>query len=123
MSRCWPVTTPVAGSTPSGSAGTTVTRNVRRVPPEDPGASSDLAKQGKLAFDYGTFFFKGQSMGTGQANVKAYNARLRDLITEGRAEPGVIVSHELPLTEAPGGYDRFDKREDGWTKVILHPAA
>jgi glutathione-independent formaldehyde dehydrogenase len=33
------------------------------------------------------------------------------------------VSHELPVTEAPGAYDEFDKREDGYTKVILHPAA
>lgn len=89
--------------------------------PEDPGASSDLAKQGKLAFDFGTFFFKGQSMGTGQCNTKAYNAALRDLITEGRATPGFLVSHELPLTDAADGYNHFDKREDGWTKVVLHP--
>lgn len=27
------------------------------------------------------------------------------------------------LTEAPSGDDPFDKREDGWTKVLLHPAA
>jgi threonine dehydrogenase-like Zn-dependent dehydrogenase len=37
--------------------------------------------------------------------------------------PGDIVSHELPLTDAPGAYDKFDKRVDGYTKVILHPAA
>ncbi|GAA1857784.1 glutathione-independent formaldehyde dehydrogenase [Pseudonocardia ailaonensis] len=91
--------------------------------PQDPGAENELAKEGKLAFDYGTFFFKGQSMGTGQCNTKAYNARLRDLITEGRANPGFLVSHELPLDRAPQGYERFDNREDGWTKVVLHPAA
>jgi glutathione-independent formaldehyde dehydrogenase len=91
--------------------------------PEDPGAANDLAKEGKLAFDYGTFFFKGQSMGTGQANVKHYNAALRDLITEGKATPGFLVSHELPLEQAPEGYAHFDKREDGWTKIILHPAS
>ena len=89
--------------------------------PQDPGAENELAKEGKLAFDFGTFFFKGQSMGTGQCNTKRYNAGLRDLITEGRATPGFLVSHELPLAEAPQGYDRFDKREDGWTKVVLHP--
>ena len=89
--------------------------------PEDPGASSELAKEGKLAFDFGTFFFKGQSMGTGQCNTKQYNAQLRDLITEGKATPGFLVSHEMPLAEAAEGYDHFDKREDGWTKVVLHP--
>jgi glutathione-independent formaldehyde dehydrogenase len=89
--------------------------------PEDPGATSDLAKQGKLAFDFGTFFFKGQSMGTGQCNTKQYNGPLRDLITAGIATPGQIVSHELKLDQAAEGYDHFDKREDGWTKVVLHP--
>ncbi|WP_326951974.1 glutathione-independent formaldehyde dehydrogenase [Amycolatopsis sp. NBC_01286] len=89
--------------------------------PQDPGAEGELAKQGKLAFDYGTFFFKGQSMGTGQCNTKQYNAQLRDLITEGIATPGFLVSHELSLDQAAEGYEHFDKREDGWTKVVLHP--
>lgn len=91
--------------------------------PADPGAATELAKEGKLEFDYGTFFFKGQSMGTGQCNTKQYNVQLRDLITAGKATPGFLVSHELPLREAPAGYDHFDKRDDGWTKVVLHPAA
>jgi len=91
--------------------------------PEDPGAGTDDLKQGKLTLDYGLFFSKGQSMGTGQANVKAYNRELRDLIVAGRAQPGKIVSHELPLEDAVTGYDQFDKRVDGWTKVLLKPAA
>jgi glutathione-independent formaldehyde dehydrogenase len=90
--------------------------------PQDPGAATDLAKQGKLEFDYGNFFFKGQSMGTGQCNTKHYNVALRDLITKNKAKPGFVVSHELDLTQATEGYEHFDQREDGWTKVVLHPA-
>ncbi len=41
----------------------------------------------------------------------------------GRAMPSLLVSHELRLDEAPTGYERFDRREDGWTKVLLHPHA
>ncbi|GAA2480985.1 glutathione-independent formaldehyde dehydrogenase [Winogradskya humida] len=89
--------------------------------PEDPGATSDLAKEGRIAFQYGTFFSKGQHMGTGQAPVKRYNRRLRDLIIAGRAQPSFLVSHELPLSQAAEGYERFDKREAGWTKVLLKP--
>lgn len=90
--------------------------------PEDPGASDELAKKGQIALDYGTFFFKGQRMGTGQAPVKRYNRQLRDLIAAGKAEPSFIVSHDLPLEQAPDAYRHFDARDDGWTKVILHPA-
>jgi threonine dehydrogenase-like Zn-dependent dehydrogenase len=89
--------------------------------PEDPSAGDDLAQEGKFAFDFGTFFFKGQSMGTGQANVKQYNRQLRNLIHQGKLSPGQIVSHELTLDQAAEGYKNFDDRLDGWTKVILHP--
>ena len=89
--------------------------------PQDPGASDDLAKKGQIAFDYGKFWFKGQKMGTGQCNVKAYNRRLRDLIHVGKANPSIIISHELPLEKAPEAYKHFDDRDPGWTKVILKP--
>lgn len=89
--------------------------------PEDPSAADDMAKEGKFGFDFGTFFFKGQSMGTGQANVKQYNRQLRNLIHQGKLSPGLIVSHELNLDQAAEGYRNFDDRLDGWTKVILHP--
>jgi len=32
-------------------------------------------------------------------------------------------SHELLLDEAPKAYKNFDERNDGWTKVVLRPAA
>lgn len=89
--------------------------------PEDPNASTDLAKKGQFAFDFGTFFFKGQAMGTGQANVKQYNRGLRNLIHAGKVHPGQIVSQELNLDQAVEGYKNFDDRLDGWTKVVLHP--
>ncbi|MGE5313176.1 MAG: glutathione-independent formaldehyde dehydrogenase [Acidobacteriota bacterium] len=91
--------------------------------PEDPGAQDALAKKGELAFDFGEFWKKGQRIATGQANVKAYNRQLRDLIAVGRARPSFIISHELRLDEAPEGYKHFDERKDGWTKVVLKPAA
>jgi threonine dehydrogenase-like Zn-dependent dehydrogenase len=91
--------------------------------PQDPKATDELEKQGRMAFDFGKFWFKGQKIGTGQCNVKAYNRRLRDLIHQDRANPSMIISHELSLDEAPEAYEHFDKRDKGWTKVVLHPNA
>ena len=90
--------------------------------PEDPKAANPLAKKGQIAFNFGTFFQKGLHMGSGQCNVKMYNRYLCRLIHEERAEPSWIISHELGLDEAPEAYKRFDNREEGWTKVVLHPA-
>ncbi|MEI4278825.1 glutathione-independent formaldehyde dehydrogenase [Klenkia terrae] len=89
--------------------------------PEDPGASDELAKKGQLAFDYGTFWFKGQTIGNGQANVKNYNRALARLIHQGKATPARLVSHNLGLDEAPEAYRHFDARDQGWTKVVLNP--
>lgn len=90
--------------------------------PEDPKAKDKLEKKGQIAFDWGKFWMKGLRLGTGQANVKAYNRQLCELIRIGKAKPSFIVSHEVPLEEAPQAYKKFDAREKGWTKVILKPA-
>jgi glutathione-independent formaldehyde dehydrogenase len=56
------------------------------------------------------------------APVKRYNRRLRDLIAAGKAEPSFIVSHELPLDQAPEACKHIDNLGEDWTKVVLHPA-
>ena len=91
--------------------------------PQDPGAPSEEAAEGRLLFEIGKFFEKGLTMGTGQADVKSYNRGLRDLIVAGRATPSFVVSKRLPLEEAPDAYKKFDNREQGYSKVVLDPAA
>jgi len=92
--------------------------------PSDPNAPDEMAAQGRLGIDFGKLFEKGQRLGTGQCNVKAYNRELRDLIIEGRADPSWVVSHRVDLERAPEMYQRFDEREDeegAFTKVLLEP--
>jgi glutathione-independent formaldehyde dehydrogenase len=89
--------------------------------PSDPGGVDESARRGQLLVSIGKLFEKGLRVGTGQANVKRYNRQLRDMITAGRARPSFVVSHELPLAQAPDAYSKFDRRVDGYTKVILHP--
>ncbi|HLJ81062.1 MAG TPA: glutathione-independent formaldehyde dehydrogenase [Ktedonobacterales bacterium] len=89
--------------------------------PSDPGGPDAQAKQGLLLVAIGKMFEKGLRMGTGQCNVKRYNRQLRDLIIAGRAKPSFVVSHEIALEQAPQAYEKFDKRIEGYTKVILHP--
>ena len=89
--------------------------------PSDPGGMDEAAKQGALSINFGKLFEKGLRLGTGQCNVKQYNAYLRDMISAGRAQPSFVVSHEIGLDEAPEAYTKFDQRVEGYTKVIIHP--
>jgi threonine dehydrogenase-like Zn-dependent dehydrogenase len=36
-------------------------------------------------------------------------------------DPGFIISHRMPLNEAPEGYDMFLNKEDECLKVVLTP--
>jgi threonine dehydrogenase-like Zn-dependent dehydrogenase len=50
------------------------------------------------------------------------HGRLKKLLTgveQGIIQLDDIISHRLPLTEAPHSYDNFNKKEDGCVKVIL----
>lgn len=89
--------------------------------PSDPGGVDAGAKRGALSINFGKLFEKGLRLGTGQCNVKRYNAHLRDLIISGRAKPSFVISHQVSLDDAPGAYQKFDRRVEGYTKVILQP--
>ena len=89
-------------------------------PEKDPHSEAgDQAREGQLAVPWGLLFKKGVRIGLGRDQDMRYNRFLRDLIVAGRLRPGSIVSHRLPLAEAPDAYARFDRRADGYVKVVL----
>ncbi len=80
-------------------------------------------RPGALLVAIDTLVEKGLRLGTGRADVRRYDRQLRDLITEGRASPSFVVSHELPLDQAPDAYRRSAQQMDGFLKVVLRPDA
>ncbi|HJU46581.1 MAG TPA: alcohol dehydrogenase catalytic domain-containing protein [Gaiellaceae bacterium] len=69
-----------------------------------------------------TLFDKQIQLRMGQANVKRWVDEIMPLLTE--SDPlGVddFASHRLPLDAAPQAYDRFQKKKDGFVKVLLQP--
>lgn len=69
-----------------------------------------------------TLFDKQIQLRMGQANVKRWTEDIMPLLTD--SDPlGVedFATHRLPLAEAPGAYERFQKKQDGTVKVVLHP--
>ncbi|MDQ3161372.1 MAG: glutathione-dependent formaldehyde dehydrogenase [Actinomycetota bacterium] len=59
----------------------------------------------------------------GQANVKAWIDEIMPLVTDDADPLGTedFATHKLPLDEAPGAYEMFQKKEDGAIKVVLTP--
>jgi threonine dehydrogenase-like Zn-dependent dehydrogenase len=71
----------------------------------------------------GALMNKGLTIKTGQTHVHKYVPRLLDLIREGRIDPSFVVTHRLPLSEAPHGYKIFRDKLDHCIKIVLDPAA
>lgn len=57
----------------------------------------------------------------GQCNVLTYLEDLLGKTERGEIDPSFVVTHELPLAEAPHGYQIFERRRDGVLKVLLKP--
>ncbi|RAU95001.1 alcohol dehydrogenase catalytic domain-containing protein [Mycolicibacter senuensis] len=69
-----------------------------------------------------TLFDKQITLRMGQANVKPRVDRLMPLLTD--ADPlGVdtFATHELPMEEAPRGYQIFQEKREGAVKILLKP--
>ncbi len=55
----------------------------------------------------------------GQCHVQRYMKPLLDRIERGELDPSFIITHRLPLADAPRGYDLFLKKQDECMKVVL----
>jgi threonine dehydrogenase-like Zn-dependent dehydrogenase len=72
-------------------------------------------------FPSGAFMNKGLTMRTGQCHVQRYLPKLYGHIVAGDIDPSFVVTHRLPLGEAPNGYETFKHKQDECVKVVLKP--
>ena len=72
-------------------------------------------------FPLGSLMNRSLTVRTGQTPVHRYLQPLYDHIKAGRIDPTFVISHRLPLEEAPKGYGLLKKKKDNCTKVVLSP--
>jgi len=69
----------------------------------------------------GAAFAKGLTLRMGQTHVHSYVRELLQLVEDGRIDPSFVVTHRMPLQDAPRAYETFKAKEDGCIKVVLKP--
>jgi threonine dehydrogenase-like Zn-dependent dehydrogenase len=72
-------------------------------------------------FPIGSLMNRSLTIKTGQAHVHRYLRPLLERIENGDIDPSFVVSHHLPLEQAPQGYEMFKHKQDNCTKVVLQP--
>jgi threonine dehydrogenase-like Zn-dependent dehydrogenase len=60
---------------------------------------------------------------SGRCPARALLPRMLELAASGRHDLTRLISHRLPLSAGPEAYDRFARRADGCTKVVLAPGS
>lgn len=64
---------------------------------------------------------KALTLKMGQTHVHRYLKPLMDRIQNGEIDPSFVITHRLPLEEAPHGYKIFRDKKDNCIKVVLNP--
>lgn len=72
-------------------------------------------------FPFGAAFGKGLQLRMGQTHVHAYMKPLLNQIQSGQLDPTFIITHPMPLKDAPRGYDIFKNQRNEVMKVVLKP--
>ncbi len=70
-------------------------------------------------FPMGSVMNRSLTIRTGQTHVHRYLRPLLERITKGEIDPSFVITHRLPLEEAPRAYEMFRKKEDDCEKVVL----
>jgi threonine dehydrogenase-like Zn-dependent dehydrogenase len=71
----------------------------------------------------GTIMNKGLTIKTGQTHMQRYMEPLLQKVVDGEIDPSFVITHEVPLDQAPEMYKKFRDKEDGCIKVVLKPHA
>lgn len=70
---------------------------------------------------FGAAFAKGLTFKMGQTHVQRYIRPLLERIERGEIDPSFIITHRLPLREAPQAYRIFKEKRNHCIKVVLKP--
>jgi len=71
----------------------------------------------------GAFMNKALTMKTGQTHMMRFMKPLLDHIEKGDIDPSFVISHRVPIQQAPQMYKVFRDKQDDCTKVVLDPWA
>lgn len=64
---------------------------------------------------------KGLTFKMGQTHVHRYLRPLLEHIQNGNIDPSFVITHRLPLEEAPQGYEIFNNKKENCIKIVLKP--
>ena len=61
------------------------------------------------------------SIRTGQCHVDRYMKPLLERVQTGEIDPSFVITHRMPLEDAPAGFRMFRNKQDNCEKIVIKP--
>jgi threonine dehydrogenase-like Zn-dependent dehydrogenase len=72
-------------------------------------------------FPLGVLMNKGITIRTAQQPGQRYMPRMLEHVQKGELDPSFLITHRMPLEEAPRGYQMFKDKEDNCLRAVFTP--
>jgi threonine dehydrogenase-like Zn-dependent dehydrogenase len=72
-------------------------------------------------FPMGSLMNRSITIKSGQCHVQRYLHPLLERIQKGEIDPSFVITHRMPLENAPEGYAIFKEKQDNCIKIVLKP--
>ena len=72
-------------------------------------------------FPMGAIVNRSLTIRSGQCHVHRYLRPLLERIERGEIDPSFVITHRLPLDQAPDGFEVFNDKQDECMKIVLKP--
>jgi threonine dehydrogenase-like Zn-dependent dehydrogenase len=72
-------------------------------------------------FPMGAIVNRSLTLRSGQCHVQRYMRPLLGRIEKGEIDPSFVITHRMPLEDAPHAFSIFNDKEDECLKVVLAP--
>ncbi|MDZ7343805.1 MAG: alcohol dehydrogenase family protein [candidate division KSB1 bacterium] len=84
-------------------------------------AAVGVHNESHFAFSPAEAYDKNLTFKTGRCPARHYMEQLTGVVQKKHDDLLALISHRLPLAEGPRGYEIFDRKLEGCTKVVLRP--
>ncbi len=71
--------------------------------------------------NFGAAFGKGIHMSMGQTHMHKFLKPLLKHVEEGHIDPSFLISHRVGIEDVPAMYEKWQKKEEGVTKIVIDP--
>jgi threonine dehydrogenase-like Zn-dependent dehydrogenase len=72
-------------------------------------------------FPLGVILSKGLTVRSALQYAQRYMEPMMEHVREGELDPTPLITHRMPLEDAPRGYEMFQRKEEGCVRVVFEP--